>query len=195
MPLEFEQEPDLRAWRETRVLRVSDPEGALEELKKLAERGSLLAMLDLGRAFALGVGTPRDDTQAEQWLRRAAAARSVRGSYFLGRFLLRTKRYAEAKEAYEFSAARGYPPALHDLGKIYFLGLGVEKDMRLAARYLSQAWEAGSVYAGKDYATLLRRTARGFTEKTRAYWWTIRALFAAGVTAAKHRPDSERLFR
>lgn len=177
------------------MLQKYDPKSALERMGTLATQGSLLSMIELGRAFALGIGTARDDSEAERWFQRAATARSVRGHYFLGRFLLRTRRYGEAKDAFSFSAARGYPPALHDLGKIYFLGLGVEKNTTVAARYLGQASESGSVFAGKLYARLVIETAPDLKRKLYGNYLIFRTFFFAITTIIKYGVDSERLFR
>lgn len=194
LPIEYEREPDVQAWRKAKLLQKSDPGGALENMRTLAAQGSLLSIIEMGRAFALGIGTPKDDIEAERWFRRAAAARSVRGHYFLGRLLLRMRRYKEAAEAFSFSAARGYSPALHDLGKIYFLGLGVEKNITLAERYLCQASESGSVFARKLYSRLVIETARDYRRKLYGYYLGLSAFFCGITTMVRYGVDSERLF-
>ena len=115
-------EPDLHSWRECKALFRKDAAAGVQGMRVLAGRGSLLAMLELGRALALGIGTTQNHAEAEKWFKRVADTRSVRGHFYLGCHYLQTKRYAEAKEALSFSAARGYAPAQHRLGRILLPG-------------------------------------------------------------------------
>jgi TPR repeat protein len=194
LPPEYEQEVDLGRWRYAKKVQKSNPKAALRFFRELAGEGSLLSKIELGRCLTHGIGTARNDAEAEAWFKEAAAARSVRGSYFLGRFYLRIHKYAEAREAYRFSAARSYAPALFDLGKIYLLGLGVEKDPNLAKRYLLQASEEGNVFAKKMYARVLMTSAGDMKQRLRGFALQIDAVASLFVTIFKYGLNSDRLF-
>ena len=191
--LEFELEPDIRAWRESKLLLKRDSRAGFDSIRKLAEAGSLLAMLELGRAYALGIGTTRNDAEAEKWLATVAATRSVHGHYYLGRFFLRTKKYREAREAMEFSAARGYGPALHDLGKIYLRGLGVARNEQTGMRYLQRAVEAGSIFAKRRLGGLTMQSATDVKTRLKGIVIIGHAFLDMVRTLVRSGPDSERL--
>ena len=46
------------------LVRKQDFESALTELRVLAEKGDVRAQVELGRSYARGRGTPRDDVEA-----------------------------------------------------------------------------------------------------------------------------------
>lgn len=191
--IEFAQEPDIRAWRQSKVLLKASPETGFPKMKELAEQGSLLAMPELGRAYTLGLGVPRDDREAEKWFKAVAATRSVHGHYYLGRFFLRTRRFAEAHEAMRFSAARGYAPALHDLAKLHLHGKGVDRDIAMAMSYLERASKAGSVMAKRRLAGLILGNSKGARAKLNGLRLMAESFVGLIGVLLRYGPTSERL--
>ena len=106
----------------------------------------------------------------------AADAGDLWGHFALGRFYLRQKRYREARETYAIPAAAEYGPALHDMGKIYLLGLGVEKDIEKAKSYYERATKAGNLFAKAHLARLLMRHATSMKSKIRGYLLLLGAM-------------------
>jgi TPR repeat protein len=92
------------------------PAKARALLRKSAEAGDRLGMLNLARLYREGLGGPRDNLKAAHWARRAAdaeppparALNEVGYFYETGRGV--TRDLAEAKAWYEKSAGRGYAP-------------------------------------------------------------------------------------
>ena len=116
-----------------------------------AEAGNALAMHDLGRMCADGLGGDADQDAAQEWYAKALQA-------FHG---------AE-KEARE----RKRPYLQYRIGKMYAAGLGAGQDYGTAAGWLSQAAAAGHKYAQYSLAGLYHRgqgVAQDDTEAFRLY--------------------------
>ena len=96
-----------------------------------ASAGNALAMHDLGRMCAEGLGRARDETLAQEWYRKALNA-------FLTAETARPNRYVEYR-----------------IGKMYAVGLGTEQDLPAAVEWLSKAAEAGQVSAQYTLGKLL----------------------------------------
>lgn len=162
----------------------------------MAEQGSLLAMLVVAHAYLLGNGIALDKAKAEHWYRKVADTGSVFGHHCLGRVYLQQKRYAEAKPEFEFSAARGFAPAYLDLGKIYLLGLGVEKERERGCKYLQLAADGGNVFAKAYLARMTIRYSPSWIDKMKAALTFMSALFeGVRLVAGKRGWDNERLIR
>mgnify|MGYP003576990020 CR=1 FL=1 len=135
-----------------------EPAEAVPLLEYLAESGSPMGMIFLGYAYRAGTGVVKDPAQAERWYRRAADMGSVLGLYELGRLYIEQVRYDEAKEAFRFASAAGYAPATYHLGRMYWFGFGVEKDIRRAKTLWEDASANGHVFAERHLATLFIQT-------------------------------------
>ncbi|NBI70711.1 sel1 repeat family protein [Clostridiaceae bacterium] len=85
-----------------------------------AERGNALAMYDLGRMWADGLGVEADPDAAREWYRKA-----------LNAFLSAEKELPERKKTY----------LQYRIGKMYLAGLGTEQDYETAALWLERAAE------------------------------------------------------
>lgn len=100
---------------------------------KEAQTGNALAMHDLGRMYADGLGRERDETLAQEWYGKTLNA-------FLTIETAKPNRYAEYR-----------------IGKMYAAGLGTEQDLPAAVEWLSKAAEAGQVSAQYALGKLLLR--------------------------------------
>ena len=88
---------------------------------------------------------------ARKWYAVAAESGALRGWFGLGLTHLEAEQYDEAVRYLSMAADSGYPPALNALAGVYFRGdLGV-KDLAQAARFWSDAVEAGHVSAKVNY--------------------------------------------
>lgn len=101
-----------------------------------ADSGNALAMYDLGRMWADGLGVEADPDTAQEWYRKALAA-----------FLSAEKELPERKKTY-----------LHyRIGKMYLSGLGCAQDYKTAADWLERAAEKQHKYAQYSLAGLYAR--------------------------------------
>jgi TPR repeat protein len=187
-------EPDLAELEQVVRTRRRYPYEAMTRLKVLAERGSAMAMVFLGDSYRRGIGTDKDLAQSEEWYRRAADAGSVLGLYLLGRLFILQGRYDEAKSAFHFAAAGGYPPATSWLGRMYYFGWGGEKNIARAKLLLEEASARGNIIATSLLGHLLVKThvsrvelLRGMFLMMRAYVDSVVALCVEGMDSDKFR--------
>lgn len=109
-----------------------DLDAALDLLLEEANAGNPLAMADLGRIFADGLGRNADPEQAREWYAKALAA------------------FLEAEKI------KPDPYTQYRVGKLYAAGLGTDQDYEEAARWLEKSANAGYKYAQYTLAGLYR---------------------------------------
>ena len=110
-----------------------DLEQAFTLFQQEAQKGNALAMHDLGRMLADGLGRKIDMQAAHVWYSKALAA-------FYAVERQKKKRYAEYR-----------------IGKLYAAGLGCEQDYGDAARWFQLSADKGYKYAQYSLAGLFRR--------------------------------------
>ncbi|HTW71411.1 MAG TPA: caspase family protein [Acetobacteraceae bacterium] len=139
----------------------STPDAAahLATLQNEAAQGKSNAQIDLGLAYAKGLGVARDTAAARQWFERAANRGAAKGQYYLGamdeRGLGGPRSYATALQWYRRAADQGYPPAEAAVGRFYGRGLGVQRDVKARTDWYRRAalhnnqlgeWALGNFY-------------------------------------------------
>lgn len=180
------REPDLNQLKHARQISKQYPARAKRELEALAERGSVLSMLDLGRLHAEGIGTAPNRAEGERWFRRAANTGSARAYYFLASLYLEQERFEEAKDAVVVAADKNFVPAIYLLGTMYLSGLGVPRDVSTAVELLSRASKAGSVFATGALSRILRHSEnlsdriRGFILLGKGYFDLLKTVTIEG---------------
>lgn len=110
-----------------------DFQEALRLFRSEAEQGNALAMYDLGRMWADGLGVEADPDAAVEWYRKA-----------LNAFLSAEKKLPERKKTY----------LQYRIGKMYLAGLGTDQDYETAAVWLDRAAEKSHKYAQYTLAGL-----------------------------------------
>ncbi len=136
---------------------------ALSLFRQEAEKGNALAMHDLGRMCADGLGQDADQDAAQEWYAKALEA-------FHG---------AEKK-----AKERKRPYLQYRIGKMYAAGLGTGQDYRAAARWLAQAAGVGHKYAQYSLAGLYRR-GQGVAQDD------VQAFLLYGRSAEKGNPYAD----
>lgn len=117
--------------------------GTLEEIKKLAEQGNSEYQYQLGNAYLLGEGIPRNAVIAAEWHKKAAsqnhikAQRSIAYAYKDADGVERN--IEEAMVWFEKAAKQGNANSQMMIGNSYYLGVGVQKDKEKASFYLKAA--------------------------------------------------------
>lgn len=185
-------ESELPALNRAMKLRKSNPTKALESFVHLADAGSTMSMLYIGHAYQDGYGIAKDLTVAEGWYRRAADAGNAIGHYALGRLYLKEKRFDDAKKAFRLGAARGYPPAINYLGRMYFFGWG-DRDVAKAKGYLEDASSRGNLAARRLLAHLLVRYHLSIPELMRGIFLTVRSFVEIVIVGFVEGLESEKL--
>lgn len=136
---------------------------ALSLFRQEADAGNALAMHDLGRMCADGLGRDTDQDAAQEWYAKALKA-------FHG--------------AEKVAEERRRPYLQYRIGKMYAAGLGTGQDYGTAARWLAQAAEAGHKYAQYSLAGLYRR-GQGVAQDD------MQAFLLYGRSAEKGNPYAE----
>lgn len=192
MSYDWDREPDLDSLRSAHARLRSEPNEAIRDLERLAERGSLASMQYIANAYELGQGVERDQAKAWQWYECAAHAGAPLAAYKLGRKYLREGKYGEAKGFFEVGMAQGYMPCVHFLGRMYWKGFGVSKNLDQARILLERASSAGYVFAKRDLAIFLIQGQFGIAQRIRGVWLWFAALKGL-VTVSLTDPTLERL--
>lgn len=108
----------------------SDFEQAYALLLEEARAGNALAMHDLGRMFADGIGRDADASQAQAW-------------------------YAKALSAFQtVEKEQPTPYVEYRIGKMFAAALGCDQDYESAARWFTKSAEQGNIYAQYSLAKL-----------------------------------------
>ncbi len=172
-----------------REYNAGDKAEAARALEFAASEGQALALWKLGRMYAEGDGVKQDDLKAFELFSKLAdqfadepsdsAAAPVVSSAFValggyfsngikGSYVVQD--LARAREMFHYAATYfSDPDAQFSLARLYIDGSGVEKDPRLAARWLKLAAEKGHYQSQALLGYLLingegmkREAARGF---------------------------------
>ena len=131
----------------------------IQELKKKAEQGDVVAQFSLGDMYSYGQGVPQDAAEAARWYRRAAEQGNGAAVQFLVGVLYRDgdgvpQDYAEAVKWFRLAAAQGNAYAQSELGNRYRDGDGVPQDYAEAVKWFRLAAAQGNAYGQKGLGTL-----------------------------------------
>lgn len=121
---------------------------ALQILYKMVDRGYPMAMNNLGTMYMEGCGVRRSDRWAKYWFEKAVARECVFAMVNLANMLtLGPKKYRDCSRAVELlkmAMAKGAGPvAAYNLGRCYYFGRGVDKNLETAQELFKEAEEGG----------------------------------------------------
>ena len=163
-----------------------DTERALELLERAAKSGDATALDIMGMSYLTGENLPHDPEKGRAYLERGIKAGSRTAQRHLAEALIRGEGIPENKAegiALLTEAAERDPLAQLALGRMYFSGIDVEKDVSKALPLLEKAAAAGKSSAlaqlGLEYLT--GRDAQLDSEAAEAY---LRQAMAAGNAGA-----------
>jgi len=135
-----------------------------EELRRLADKGDVDAMFNLGVMYADGRGVAKDEKQAVQWYRKAAELGYPAAMFNLGWMYENGRGVAkddkQAVECYRKAAELGHPNAMVNLGVMYANGSGVAEDDVLAYVWANLAGAHGAA-RGTELCDLLEKRMTG----------------------------------
>jgi TPR repeat protein len=186
------REPDLEQLNQVYGALKKRPAEALSKLVHWAEKGSLMSMVYLGYAYQDGRGVPINFLTAEQWYRRAVDGGLMRACCDLGSLYLERRRYAEAQAIFEVAAAKNFTPAIHRLGRMYFYGHGIDKNLERAKTLLERASADGNIAAKMQLAHLLKSGHFGMRQRIWGMWISFTAFIECMAVYQKEGPRSER---
>lgn len=170
---------------------AGNKQSALATLEVAAKQGHAPALWKLARMYAEGDGVPRDDLKAFVHFQRlcdenadelpeSAMAPFIASSFnALGNYYLKgisnsaIKANPErAREMFTYSATYfGDTDAQYHLGKLYLDGVGGNKDVKQAVRWLNLASEKGHRLSQANLGELLASGKMGSKQRARALMW------------------------
>ncbi|RWA64666.1 tetratricopeptide repeat protein [Mesorhizobium sp.] len=149
----WEKEPDLPALRRAYDLITRDEVAAVSKLVDLANQGSQMSLVYLGNLYRRGQGSiSKDAVEAERWFRKAADEGSLVGIFHLAIMYLNQERFLESESLLKEACNREYPPAIYWLGRLYWRGPNVMRDLSQARSLLERAADKGHIWASRDLA-------------------------------------------
>ena len=143
-------------------------EQALHLFLEEAEGGNALAMHDLGRMYADGLGVDMNAETAFAWYEKALLAfldieankESRYVEYRIGKMyaagLGTEQNYVEAAGWFELTASRNHKYAQYSLAGLYYRGQGVEQDCEMAFRLYRKSAAQRVPYANYELAKMYR---------------------------------------
>lgn len=137
----------------------------VEEIERLAHRGSIMSILLVADAMRVGGWIyDQDLSGAEAWYRVAIDSVSARGLFGLGLTHLLMGRFTEAIGELE-AAAEVFPPAYNALAGIYFRGDGVLVNKQKARQLWLKGSALGHLPARRNLCRLRLHGRIGFRER------------------------------
>jgi cell division septation protein DedD len=156
--------------------RAGDWAGAVADWERPAAAGDPDALFNMGQAYRLGRGVPRDGAAAVDHYRRAASRGHLGATANLGIALFQDGRKAEAVGHLRDAAGRGDLRAAYVLGVATFTGDGAARNPALGYAYVVRARDGGLDIASGQAA----RMATLITPADRARGEAAAAALAAG---------------
>ena len=129
-----------------------------------------MSMVYLGYAYRVLNRGPSDILESKRWYDKAAEVGALRAQFGLGRWYLKKGYFTEAQQAFEIAAKGDFVPAIHYLGRIYFFGQGVPKDIAKATSLLERAVADGSIYARRILGRIFIQNSEHLLNKARGFW-------------------------
>jgi TPR repeat protein len=152
---------------------------AVEELRELAEAGFAPAQRTYGVCFELGVGRPRDHSEAHRWYVKAAEQGNALAQHNIGLMYCEgrgvPKDDAQAVAWFRKAAEQGQPNGQFLLGAMYVEGRGVAKDESQAAEWFRKAAEQGNADAQNKLGIMYAVGTGVPKDETKAVEWFRKA--------------------
>ena len=171
---------------------LDERDGAVEELRGMAENGDPHAQYLLGKLYRDGPLVIPDTVQAGDWFIQAAEQELPIAQYALGKLYLSNDAEVRNQELgiewLERAAQNGIDYAAYRLGKEYLWGRVVEKDVPKAVEWFTQAAEDGNPYAQYMLGKLYLEGEDVPKDKEAAIYWLIESA-NQGNDYARHLLD------
>ena len=202
---DFDQADDSELWRdddgfdaaqEAIASRESDPERSFRTLLRLARKGSLGSMVQVGWCYSAGKGVVADTVQAEQWFARAAESGSKWAAVCLARIRWPRGDLDGCEKAFGTSLSTDWAPALYWTARCRVKRSNTRETFKAVRPLLERAADAGSPAAGVLLGRLLADGRGGLLGVLRGYVLMIetmtsvaRAIREAEEAAASHSAE------
>lgn len=139
----------------------TDPKRAISDLENLVSKGSALGLYYLGHTYLRGPIEFRNDELGKELWQRAANMGVIEASLQLVSVYKYEGTYQSAVSELEKLSEQEFSPATFSLGRMYYLGEGVERDFDKALKYWRKAEIEGHLNARRWHSIVLRRGELG----------------------------------
>lgn len=119
------------------------PQEALALVMPYAQGGDMVAEGVVGYIYNVGL---KDKTEGIKWLKKSAKKGDAISQHNLANIYYDMHDYSRAYDYYEESAKQLYPPAITQLGSLYYYGQGVKRNYRESVKYFQKAVELDNAY-------------------------------------------------
>ena len=153
---------------------VQDRPRAIELFSRAAASGDSYAMYCLGFIFDRGQGVRRNAKTAFHWFTKAVAKGSANALPELGNYYTYGKHpqtnFSKAVKFYRRAIASGLAQGNFQMGLLTAQGLGVDRDIQLATKYLEAAAISDGFYA-QQLSALYRNSKIFPRDEDKAHYW------------------------
>ena len=149
---------------------------AFREFRSLAEKGHAKAQLYLGIMYEMGLGVKQDYPEAVKWYQKAA----IQGDREAQKKLVEMRKKGLSSTSLppvpeNFKGNITDSQTQHDLGVMYFKGVGVQKNYSAAYRWFYMAANQGHARAQNNLAVMLSKGNGVRQNNQEAYIWFLKA--------------------
>ncbi len=159
----------------------------VKDIQLRAEKGEVLAQVQLGLLYANGEQVEQSFGEAKGWWEKAAEQGAADAQFYLGKIYASgagvDKDQLEAKRWWELSAAQDNVPSLFNLAMLYINGEAVTGSYVEAGQYFEKAARLGNVQSQFNYG-VLNTQGLGFPQSDETGYAWIR------LAADKGHPDA-----
>ena len=149
------------------------------DLLRKATAGDVLSQRTLGVVYLEGLGTQKDYTQAEVWLRKAAEQGDIQSEDLLGKLYYDgqtlPRNLAQAAAWWRKAAEQGNADGQYNLALLYRGGEGVQQDYAQAAAWLRKAADQGHAEAQNNLGVCYQNGRGVPQDYTQAAAWYLKA--------------------
>lgn len=133
---------------------------SIADLRKQVEQENASAQNKLGKHYY----NNGNKSLAETWFRKSANHGYADGQFNLGMIFHEKQQYKEAEKWIRTAAEKGHIKAQINMGSYYYVGRGVNKDIRESSHWFSKAAQQGSVEGFQALEHIFIETAQHKTK-------------------------------
>ncbi|GMQ75499.1 MAG: hypothetical protein BMS9Abin01_0749 [Gammaproteobacteria bacterium] len=159
-----------------------------------AEAGDIACARLVGWIYCKGgASVEKNPREAKRWLTLASDNGDPLATYLLGTFLFEDGKTETAIEKFHRAGEQGVSSGLYQLGKMYEVGYGVEKDKERAYNYYRQSASMGPAFARRRVAGMLIGGHRGVIGRLVGIPMLVVSI-VLGIYTAVTDPYGERIY-
>ena len=145
---------------------------AFREFRSLANEGHAEAQYYIGLLFEMGLGVQQDYPEAVKWYRKAAVQGDIESQKRL--IIMRKKGLSDSRQPTvppQWQGSTTDPQSQYDLGVMYFMGIGVEKNYVTASDWFRKSANQNYPKAQHDLALMILQGKDANQDALEAYKW------------------------